>query len=174
MNPPLTSARLRRFLAVGVLPLAGVVASACSSGSGTAATTTTNTTPPTTSAPASGSTTTAGPPAVVKTMTVSGVGKVLVNSQGQVLYTLTNGGAAVHCNSSCLATWPPVTLPTGVTTPTGTAGVATLGTTTTNGPTQVTVGGQPVYTFAGDSGPGVASGNNLVSFGGTWKVVKAQ
>jgi predicted lipoprotein with Yx(FWY)xxD motif len=171
MNALLTSSRLRRLLAFGVLPVAGVMASACSSGSGNAATTTTT---PTTSAPASGSTTTAGPPAVVKTMNVSGVGNVLVNGQGQVLYTLTNGGTAVHCNTSCLATWPPVTLPTGVTAATGTSGTGALGLTTTNGPTQVTVGGQPVYTYAGDPGPGVASGENIVSFGGTWKVVKAR
>jgi predicted lipoprotein with Yx(FWY)xxD motif len=107
-------------------------------------------------------------------MTVGSDGKILVNSEGQVLYTFTSNGASVPCNTSCLAVWPALTLPAGVTTPTGTAGVGPLGTTTSNGPTQVTVGGLPLYTYAGDSAPGVASGNNLVSFGGTWKVVKAQ
>ena len=52
--------------------------------------------------------------------------------------------------------------------------MGTLGTTTVNGPTQVTVGGLPLYTYDGDSAPGVATGNNLNSFGGIWKVVKAQ
>ena len=167
-----TSSRLRRLLLVGSLPLAGLLATACSSGS--SATSTTTTAAPagsTTTAP----TTTAGTQVVVKTATVSGVGKVLVNSQGQVLYTFTDSsGAAVHCSSTCLSAWPAVTLPPGVTTPTGSSGTGTLGTTTTNGPTQITVGGQPLYTFAGDSAPGVASGNNIVSFGGTWKVVPAQ
>jgi predicted lipoprotein with Yx(FWY)xxD motif len=96
-----------------------------------------------------------------------------VNSQDQVLYTFTSNGKAVACSPSCLAVWPAVTLPAGTTTPPGSAGVGTLATTTSNGPTQITVGGLPLYTYAGDSAPGVANGNNLVSFGGTWKVVKA-
>ena len=59
-----------------------------------------------------------------------------MNTQGQVVYTFTNNGAAVPCSASCLAVWPAVTVPTGVTAPTGGAGVGTLGTTTSNGPTQ--------------------------------------
>jgi predicted lipoprotein with Yx(FWY)xxD motif len=107
-------------------------------------------------------------------MTVKGVGKVLVNAQGQTLYSFTSDGKPVPCNASCLQVWPAVTLPAGVTTPTGSAGVGALATTTANGVTQVTVGGLPLFTYDGDSTPGVASGNNLTSFGGTWKVVKAQ
>jgi predicted lipoprotein with Yx(FWY)xxD motif len=157
----------RRLLAVGLFPVIGLLAAACSSGGGSA-------TPTTTATTASAPTTAAGPKAVITTMTVGSLGKILVNSQGQVLYSFTMNGAAVPCNSSCLAVWPPVILPAGVTTPTGSAGVGTLGTTKSNGPTQVTVGGLALYTYDGDSGPGVANGNNLVSFGGTWKVIKAQ
>jgi predicted lipoprotein with Yx(FWY)xxD motif len=109
----------------------------------------------------------------VTTKTVGNLGKILVNSEGQVLYSFTKNGVSVPCTSSCLSVWPAVVPPAGVTTPTGSAGVGTLGTTTVNGPTQVTVGGLPLYTYAGDSAPGVANGNNLTSFGGTWKVVKA-
>jgi predicted lipoprotein with Yx(FWY)xxD motif len=50
--------------------------------------------------------------------------------------------------------------------------VGTLGITTANGLHQVTVDGLALYTYAGDSAPGVADGNNLTSFGGTWRVVK--
>jgi predicted lipoprotein with Yx(FWY)xxD motif len=160
--------RTRRLLLIGLIPVIGLLAAACSSGGGSA-------TPTTAGAPAATvPTTAAGPKAVITTMTVGSLGKILVNAQGQVLYSFTTNGHAVPCNASCLAVWPPVVLPTGVTTPTGSAGVGTLATTTSNGPTQVTVGGLPLYTYAGDSGPGIANGNNLVSFGGTWKVVKAQ
>jgi predicted lipoprotein with Yx(FWY)xxD motif len=158
--------RHRRLLAVVLIPLAGMVAAACSSSSAPKSSPLDTT--------ASSPTTAAGPAPVVTTQNVSGFGKILVNSQGQVLYSFTNNGVSVPCNSSCLAVWPAVVPPAGVTTPTGSAGVGTLGTTTTNGVTQITVGGLPLYTFAGDSAPGVAKGNNLVSFGGTWKVVKAQ
>jgi predicted lipoprotein with Yx(FWY)xxD motif len=168
MNALPAPIRSRRFLLLGLLPLAGILAAACSSGGSATPTTTTT-------APSSTPSTTAGPQAVVKTMNVTGLGSILVNSQGQVLYTFTtSSGAAAHCSASCLAAWPAVTLPTGVTTPTGSSGVGTLGTTTSNGPTQVTVGGLPLFTFAGDPGPGEAKGNNIVSFGGTWKVVKVQ
>jgi predicted lipoprotein with Yx(FWY)xxD motif len=167
MTAPTPSARTRRLLTVGLIAGAGLLAAACSSGGNGSATATT-TTP-------SGSPTSAGPAALVKTMTVGNLGSILVNSQGQVLYSFTNGsGASVPCSASCLTLWPAVTLPNGVSTPTGATGVGTLGTTTANGPTQVTVNGLPLYTYAGDSGPGVAKGNDLVSFGGTWKVVKAQ
>ncbi len=160
--------RSRRLLSLGLIPVIGILAAACgSSGGGQASATTTTTS-------ASSPTTSSGPLPVVTTMTVGGLGKILVNSQGQVLYSFTKGGAPVPCNASCRTVWPAVTLPAGVTTPTGSTGVGTLGTTTSNGVTQVTVGGLPLFTYAGDSAPGVANGNNLVSFGGTWKVVKAQ
>jgi len=166
-DPP-TPPHHRRLLVLALIPLAGILAAACGGGGTPSATTTTS--PPSASTP----TTTSGPRPVVTTMTVSGLGKILVNSQGQVLYSFTKKGSSVPCSASCLSVWPPVTLPTGVTTPTGTTGVGALATTTANGVTQVTVGGLPLYTYAGDSAPGVANGNNLVSFGGTWKVVKAQ
>ena len=165
---PTGTRRYRRLLTLGLIPVAGLLAAACgSSGGGNATTTTVGTT-------ASAPTTAVGPAPVVSTMTVGSLGKILVNAQGQVLYSFTKNGVSVPCNSSCLAVWPAVILPAGTTIPTGGAGVGTLGTTTANGPTQVTVNGLPLYTYAGDSAPGVANGNNLVSFGGTWKVVKAQ
>ncbi|MGH9018798.1 MAG: COG4315 family predicted lipoprotein [Acidimicrobiales bacterium] len=156
----------RRRLLLGLLPVAGVVAAACGS-SGSPSTTTATTA-------AAAPTTAASPSLVVTTKTVGSLGKILVNTEGQVLYSFTKNGASVPCKASCLAAWPAVVVPNGVTTPTGSAGVGTLGTTTSNGPTQVTVNGLPLYTYAGDSAPGVANGNNLTSFGGIWKVVKAQ
>jgi predicted lipoprotein with Yx(FWY)xxD motif len=167
------SLRSRTLSVIGLFALGGIVASACSSGNpgGSAATTTPTTSASTPTTSASAPATSAGSRPVVSTMTVSGVGKVLVNTQGQVLYSFTKNGAPVPCPSSCLQVWPAFTLPGGVTSPTGPAGVGTLATTTANGVTQVTVNGLPLFTYAGDSAPGVANGNNLTSFGGTWKVV---
>jgi predicted lipoprotein with Yx(FWY)xxD motif len=165
---PATRHRSRRWAALGLFPVVAVLAAACGSSSNPPSPDTTPTTA------ASSATTAAGPAAVVTTKSVGSFGKILVNSEGQVLYSFTKNGVAVPCNASCLDVWPAVTLPSGTTTPTGTAGVGTLGTTTANGVTQVTVGGLPLFTYDGDSAPGVANGNNVVSFGGTWKVVKAQ
>jgi predicted lipoprotein with Yx(FWY)xxD motif len=162
------SHRSRPLFAVGLLALGGILASACSSSNGSSASTTTT---PTTSAAAPA--TSAGSRPVVTTMTISGVGKVLVNTEGQVLYSFTKDGAPVPCPASCLQVWPAFALPAGVSVPTGAAGVGQLATTTANGITQITVGGLPLFTYDGDSAPGVANGNNVTSFGGTWKVVKA-
>ena len=155
-----------RYLALGLIPLAGVVAAACGSSGPTASPTTSGTT-------ASAPSTPTVPPAFVTTTNVKNLGKILANAQGQVLYTFTKNGVSVPCSASCLSIWPALVPPTGVTTPTGAPGVGTLGTTNVNGPTQVTVDGLPLYTYDGDSAPGLATGNNLTSFGGTWKVVKA-
>jgi len=163
--PATVRRRRRRSTAVGVLCVVAVVAAACSSSGGPSQASSSTTA---TSAPSSSPSKT-----LITTMDVSGKGRILVNNQGQVLYSFTKNGAAVACSAACLQVWPAVTLPPGVTTPTGSAGVGTLGTTTANDVTQVTVNGQPLYTYAGDPAPGVADGNNIVSFGGTWKVVKA-
>ena len=42
-----------------------------------------------------------------------------------------------------------------------------------SGNLEVTYNGWPVYTYVGDSGPGVAHGQGLTSFGGTWYVLNA-
>jgi len=158
--------RTARLAALALLPAAALFLSACGSSGNSGSSTTTTTVAPT-------GTAAAGPHDLVTTVSVGGLGKILVDSEDQVLYTFTTAGKPVPCDPSCLAAWPPLTLPAGVTTPIGAAGVGTLGTTTANGVTQVTVNGLPLFTYAGDSGPGVANGNDVVSFGGTWKVVKA-
>jgi predicted lipoprotein with Yx(FWY)xxD motif len=162
--------RPRRLVACGLIPLVGLAA-ACGS-SGTSATTTT-----TAPAAVSSTTTSASAPsshgtAVVTTTHNASLGTILTNVEGQVLYTFTVGADNAPCNASCRQIWPPALLPHGVTTPSGPAGVGALATTTLNGVTQLTVGGLALYTYAGDSAPGVANGNNLGTFGGVWKVVK--
>jgi hypothetical protein len=42
-----------------------------------------------------------------------------------------------------------------------------------SGKLEVTYNHWPLYTFSGDPGPGVAHGQGLVSFGGTWYVLNA-
>ena len=83
------------------------------------------------------------------------LGKVLVDSKGKTLYTLTNGGTAVACVFSvCAAAWPPLT---SSSTPTGSKGVEGLG---VDGK-QVTVDGLPVYRFTGDTKKGQAAGEGI-------------
>ncbi len=99
----------------------------------------------------------------VSTKSVSGVGTVLVDSKGDVLYTNNQDTASkMACTSACQSIWPPLTA-SGQPTSSDSAVQAKLG--VSNG--QVTYNGMPVYTFVQDS-PGQATGNGVTdSFGGT-------
>jgi predicted lipoprotein with Yx(FWY)xxD motif len=95
---------------------------------------------------------------------IPGHGTLLVASSNKMtVYTFDNdvaGSGVSACTGSCLATWPALTVPAGVT-PTGGPGVTgTLGTIvrTDNGASQVTYNGLPLYFFAGDSAPGDTNG----------------
>jgi predicted lipoprotein with Yx(FWY)xxD motif len=110
---------------------------------------------------------------------ISGAGTVLVDSQGNALYTPEQEASGkILCTGSCLSEWMPLTA-SGSSKPTGSADVtAKLGTVKRpDGTEQVTVDGGPLYTFAEDGGPGNVTGDGFVDqFDGnsfTWHVVRA-
>lgn len=147
--------------ALAAMAVVALTAAACGSSSNTASTTSTT---------AGG---TGTPPASTTVHTAStGSGRVLVNSEGMTLYTLTNAGHPVSCSGACAGVWPPVVLPAGQTTPTGGQGVSGLGTISVNGVKQVTHLGLPLYTYVGDTAAGEVKGDGLNTFGGIWHVVK--
>jgi predicted lipoprotein with Yx(FWY)xxD motif len=120
----------------------------------------------------SGSTHTAVAPAsganTVKTATIGGT-TVLTNSKGLTLYWFApDTSTTSQCNGSCAKFWPPVKGPATLA-----AGVhGTLGTITrSDGSSQATFDGHPLYTYIGDSGPGQATGNGLNAQGGVWHEV---
>jgi predicted lipoprotein with Yx(FWY)xxD motif len=160
--------RSARALTLGIV--AAFALAAC--GSSSKATVSPNAQPSattdTTSAPGAAAST-----PVVKTASVGTVGTVLVDETGLTLYTLTSGGKPVACTGQCATFWPPLVLPAGTTSATGATGVTGLGTASANGGMQVTSNGDPLYRFSKDTGPGVAMGEGLASFGGVWHVVKA-
>jgi predicted lipoprotein with Yx(FWY)xxD motif len=106
--------------------------------------------------------------AVVKTARIGGV-TVLTNSQGLTLYWFApDTPTRSACYGVCAGYWPPVTG-----TPSAGPGVTgKLGTIKrTDGTTQVTYDGRPLYTYAGDTSSGQAFGNNLNLNGGLWHEV---
>jgi len=93
-------------------------------------------------------------------------GAILANSAGDALYTLnTDHNGQSTCHGSCAAAWPALTVATG-TVPTAGPGVSgTVGTAVqSNGTTQVTYNGSPLYTFVSDTAPGQVTGNNVAGF----------
>jgi len=110
----------------------------------------------------------------VDSANVPGVGKVLVNAAGHTMYVLSSeAGGKITCvdSNGCTKYWPDSELPKGVTAATAGSGVdaSKLGTAkNAGGDLYVTYGGYPLYTFAGDSASGMAKGEGVNSFGGTW------
>lgn len=90
---------------------------------------------------------------------------VLTTAKGHTLYSLsaeTNG--RFICTGTCLSTWHPLTVPTGVK-PKGPVKLGTIE--RPDGRTQVSYKGRPLYSFAGDSRAGDVGGEGIKDVG-TW------
>jgi predicted lipoprotein with Yx(FWY)xxD motif len=99
-------------------------------------------------------------------------GTFLVDSQGRALYLWeADKGKMSACDGACAQAWPPLTTDG---TPKAGNGVkaSLLGTTKrSDGTTEVTYNGHPLYYFAGDSGAGQTNGQGNDGFGADWWVV---
>ena len=106
----------------------------------------------------------------LKTTTIGGT-SVLTSTKGFTLYSFApDTPTSSKCYGGCAAYWPPVTGTTAA--GRGLPGkVATI--TRTGGSHQLTYNGHPLYTFAADTAPGQAKGNNLNFSGGLWRDVPA-
>jgi predicted lipoprotein with Yx(FWY)xxD motif len=102
----------------------------------------------------------------------TGLGQVLVDAQGRTLYLFKkDSGTTSACTGACAVAWPPLRATASPTAGTG-ANASKLGTTTrTDGPSQVTYNGHPLYTYAGDSKAGDTNGEGINAFGGAWFVL---
>jgi len=139
--------------AAGLAAALALTVSACASSGSSSATTA--------STPAAGAA--AGNTVAEKTI---GSQQVLVDSQGMTLYWFApDTSSKSNCSGSCATYWPPVKGPV-------TAGSGVTGTLSTitrsDGSTQATYDGHPLYTYVGDKGPGQNKGNGLNISGGLW------
>jgi predicted lipoprotein with Yx(FWY)xxD motif len=150
----------RGALAAVALPLVALMLAACGNPGGS-----------TTPAPSTGNGTTSSSTATVQVCSTT-LGNVLCDSNHMTLYTYTADSTdkSACTQQSCTALWPYLTV-SG--TPTAGPGVTgKLGTITTNGKTQVTYNGKPLYTYVSDKKPGDVTGQNVTDSGGTWFVAK--
>lgn len=161
----------RRLLVASLALAAAATAAACGSSSSSSSAASSPGSAPASASPAAAVT--------ISAQSVPGVGTILVNGHRQTLYLLTSEqGGRITCTDSngCTKAWPEIKLGSGMTAATAGSGVQSslLGTVKdAGGHLEVTYNGWPLYTFAGDSGPGAAKGQGLTSFGGTWYVLNA-
>ena len=115
----------------------------------------------------------------VSVASVAGVGDVLVDAQGDALYSPEQEASGkVLCTGACTSIWVPLTVSSGGQ-PTGSSEVsADLGVVKRpDGMEQVTFEGKPLYSFAEDTGPNTVTGDGVTdTFAGqsfTWHVAAA-
>jgi predicted lipoprotein with Yx(FWY)xxD motif len=154
-----------RAVALAALAVVVVGTAACSNG-------TSVTTPFVTAAPVLHS----GPEYEVTTGKVTGLGTVLVDGKGITLYLFGNDvkGQPSRCYNICSIQWPPLVLPPGVASPVAGPGISPslLGTSKrSDGSTQITYNGWPLYLWPPDRAPGMATGQALTNAGGLWYVL---
>jgi predicted lipoprotein with Yx(FWY)xxD motif len=145
-------ARLRILLALTAAAAAAAVLAACGSSGGSSG---------------SSSSPVAATSSTLKTAKIGGA-TVLTNGKGFTLYSFApDTSTKSNCNGACAQNWPPVK---GSATAPGVKGTfATIK--RSDGATQATFDGHPLYTFVGDTAPGQAKGNGVNAAGGLWHEV---
>jgi predicted lipoprotein with Yx(FWY)xxD motif len=160
---------MRARLSLAALPVALVALVAIAGCGGSSGTTSTSNAAGTTS-------TSAGASSGAATIDVAKnpqLGPILTDSKGNTVYVFAKDtGTTSTCSGSCAGLWPPVT--TSGTPKAGNGVVASkLGTTKrSDGSTQVTYAGHPLYTYTADASPGDTTGNGISTFGAVWNAVQ--
>jgi predicted lipoprotein with Yx(FWY)xxD motif len=112
-----------------------------------------------------------GPVATISVGTAANVGQVLVDSKGMTLYYFQKdqkGSGKSKCSGACASAWPPLTTGGAAKAMSGVQ-ASMLGTIKrSDGTTQVTYAGWPLYTFVEDKKPGEDNGTDSKAFGASW------
>jgi predicted lipoprotein with Yx(FWY)xxD motif len=100
------------------------------------------------------------------------LGRFIVDARGMTLYLFEKDrGGKSACSGACAKAWAPY-LTTGKATAASGVTSSRIGTTKrTDGTTQVTYGGHPLYHFIGDHRGGQTAGQGSKAFGASWYVV---
>jgi predicted lipoprotein with Yx(FWY)xxD motif len=101
-----------------------------------------------------------------------GLGTMLVDAKGRTIYLWkADTGHKSTCSGACASAWPPVTTH-GKPKARSAVKSSLLGTTKrSDGSTQVTYAGHPLYLFKGDTKAGQHNGQGSDAFGADWLVV---
>jgi predicted lipoprotein with Yx(FWY)xxD motif len=159
---------------VAAIAVCGLLLAGCGSGSKAEPAQTTSVAQPTPSGRSTSPARRITPPAPTGTgikTAASDFGMILFDSTGQAIYLFAKEkSSAPACYGPCAAAWPPV-LTTGRPKALGAVKQSLLATTKrTDGTTQVTYGGHPLY-FYTNEGKNQVKCHNVQSFGGLWLAV---
>ncbi len=168
---------LRGWILAVPLLAAALAAAACSSSTSaappaTSAPPTTSAAPPAASPAASNGGTSAAGGVTIQTAHTS-LGTVLTDAKGITVYLFeADTTTKPTCYSACVSAWPAV-LTTGAPAAGSGAKASLLGTVKrTDGKSQVTYAGHPLYYFIESTKPGNVSGQGVNGFGAHWDAVR--
>ena len=147
---------LSLLTAAVLVPLVALVATGCGSSGGTSTATAKS----------------AGGSSATVSVANTGLGDVLVDSQGRTLYLFQqDSGTKSTCSGGCATAWPPLRASGKPTAGSG-AKASLLGTTPrSDGKPQVTYDGHQLYGYQGDTKPGDTNGQGINAFGALWYVL---
>lgn len=153
----MTHSKPLSLLAVVAIPLTALAVAGCGGGNATAA-----------QAPAKA--------ASARTVNVAktGLGNVLVDSQGRTIYLFKkDSGTTSACSGACAIDWPPVRAHGNPTVGAGANASMAATIKRSDGAPQVTYNGHPLYLYEGDQKPGDTNGQGVAAFGATWYALTA-
>jgi predicted lipoprotein with Yx(FWY)xxD motif len=158
----MTRSRSITILAVAAaIPLTALSVAACGGGSSGA------------SASAKPPETASGRPATLG-VADTGLGKILVDSQGRTLYLFQKDqGTQSACTGACASAWPPLRASGKPTVGNGTNAALVATSPRSDGKPQVVYNNHPLYRYQGDQSPGDTNGQGLTAFGGGWFALSA-
>jgi len=142
--------RLAALATPGALAAIAVVAAGCGGGGGSTQTTTSSAT--VRSAP-------------------SKLGTILVDGQGHTLYLFEKDKATSACSGACASIWPPLAAAGKTVAGRGVAAAKLGAIKRSDGKSEATYAGHPLYTYQGDGKPGDTRGQGLDQFGAEWYVL---
>jgi predicted lipoprotein with Yx(FWY)xxD motif len=162
---------------IAVLGASALLAAGCGSSSKSSSVTSAASAYPTASqtstSAAAATTPAAGTGVAVIVKHASKLGTILAAGSKKLTVYMFEGdkSGSSNCSGTCASVWPPVTT-SGAPTASGAASSTDLGTITrSDGTTQVTYKGHPLYFFARDKDSGDAYGQGVKGFGADWYVL---
>jgi predicted lipoprotein with Yx(FWY)xxD motif len=134
----------------------------------------------TTASPSPTPSASASPVAGQVSVATGSLGSYLADSNGRSLYLFEGDTSSTStCTGACATAWPPFLIPAGQTPSIATGSASSsiqqslLSTSPrSDGTTQVTYNGHPLYYFSGDTTSGSTSGQGLNEFGALWYLVQ--
>jgi predicted lipoprotein with Yx(FWY)xxD motif len=146
-------------LAIGALVLA-----ACGSSSSNSSSSNTTTSTAAATTTTAGGSTSGSAASFTASLQSTGLGKTLVDSQGRTLYVFKSDSTGKsNCNAGCDGTWPPYKVTGAIKLGPGLDMEDFKTITRSDGSTQLTDYGMPVYMFSGDTKAGDTNGDGIAN-----------